>query len=107
MCSIAESGVATTIAPAESIFATLKKEKVYQLKPKKMTIEQMNSEVWRFVQYYNRQRVCTFNEGGYPPSVFRERNEAKQNRHVKNGEKDTAPVLTQPLAKQRRTSEAF
>ena len=48
---------------AESIFAALKKEKVYQLKTSKMTIEQMKTEVWRFVQYYNRKRVCTFNEG--------------------------------------------
>lgn len=29
---------------AESIFATLKKEKVYQLKTKKMTIEQMKTK---------------------------------------------------------------
>jgi len=28
---------------------------------------------WRFVQYYNRTRICTFNEGGYPPVVYREK----------------------------------
>ena len=64
----------------ESIFAIMKKEKIYKLKANNMTIEQMKTEVWRFVQYYNRQRVCTFTEGGWPPSIFRERNEAKQNK---------------------------
>ena len=63
---------------AESIFAIMKKEKIYQLKSEKMTIEEMKTEVWRFVQYYNRQRVCTFNEGGWSPAIFREKNEAKK-----------------------------
>ena len=45
---------------AESIFATMKKEKIYQLNGERMMVEEMKSEVWRFVQYYNRQRICTF-----------------------------------------------
>ena len=57
----------------ESFFATLKKEKLYQLETMKMTIEEVKTEVWRFVQYYNRIRICTFNKGGYPPAVYREK----------------------------------
>ena len=57
----------------ESFFATLKKEKLYQLDTMKMTMEEVKTEVWRFVQYYNRIRICTFNEGGYPPVVYREK----------------------------------
>lgn len=57
----------------ESFFATLKKEKLYQLDTMKMTMEEVKTEVWRFVQYYNRTRICTFNEGGYPPVIYREK----------------------------------
>lgn len=57
----------------ESFFATLKKEKLYQMDTTKMTMEEVKTEVWRFVQYYNRIRICTFNEGGYPPVVYREK----------------------------------
>ena len=57
----------------ESFFATLKKEKLYQVDTAHMTTEEVKKEVWRFVQYYNRIRICTFNEGGYPPSVYRQR----------------------------------
>ena len=56
----------------ESFFATLKKEKLYQLDTMKMTMEEVKTEVWRFIQYYNRIRICTFNKGGYPPSIYRE-----------------------------------
>ncbi|MDY5914210.1 MAG: IS3 family transposase, partial [Treponema sp.] len=42
----------------ESFFATLKKEKLYQLDTMKMTMEEVKTEVWRFVQYYNRTRIC-------------------------------------------------
>ena len=54
-------------------FATLKKEKLYQLDTTKMTMEEVKTEVLRFVQYYNRTRICTFNEGGDPPVVYREK----------------------------------
>ena len=54
-------------------FATLKKEKLYQLDTMKMTMEEVKTEVRRFVQYYNRTRICTFNEGGYPLVVYREK----------------------------------
>ena len=57
----------------ESFFATLKKKKLYQLDTTKITREEVKMEVWRFVQYYTRTRICTFNEGGYPPVVYREK----------------------------------
>lgn len=41
----------------ESFFATLKKEKLYQLDTMKMTMEEVKTEVWRFVQYYNIFRL--------------------------------------------------
>ena len=36
-------------------FATLKKEKLYQLDTMKMTMKKVKTEVWRFVQYYNEK----------------------------------------------------
>ena len=36
-------------------FATLKKEKLYQLDTRKMTMKKVKTEVWRFVQYYNEK----------------------------------------------------
>jgi transposase InsO family protein len=64
-------------ARMESFFATLKKEKVYQLKTKTMTVEKVKLEVWRYIMiYYNRQRISTVNKGGLPPTKFRE-SEAK------------------------------
>nr|WP_281283505.1 IS3 family transposase [Thiospirochaeta perfilievii] len=57
----------------ESFFATLKKEKVYKINTKKLKREEVKTIVWRYVMtYYNRQRICTVNEGGFPPTVFRE-----------------------------------
>lgn len=56
----------------ESFFATLKKEKLYQINTKKMTIEKVKMIVWRYVMvYYNRQRISTVNEGGWPPAIYR------------------------------------
>ena len=58
----------------ESFFATLKKEKLYRIDTKKLTIEQVKTIVWRYIMvYYNRLRINTFNEGGYPPSVYRQK----------------------------------
>ena len=60
-------------ARMESFFATLKKEKLYRIDTKKLTIEQVKTIVWRYIMvYYNRLRINTFNEGGYPPSVYRQ-----------------------------------
>ena len=61
-------------ARMESFFATLKKEKLYRIDTKKLTIEQVKTIVWRYIMvYYNRLRINTFNEGGDPPSVYRQK----------------------------------
>ena len=58
----------------ESWFATLKKEKIYQLDTTKMTVEEVKTIVWRYTfAYYNTKRVTTVNPGGWPPTVYRER----------------------------------
>lgn len=38
-----------------------------------MAMEEVKTEVWRFVQYYHRTRICTFNEDSYLPKVYREK----------------------------------
>jgi len=56
----------------ESFFATLKKEKIYKINTLKMKREEVKTIVWRYVMiYYNRQRICTVNIGGYPPTIYR------------------------------------
>lgn len=58
----------------ESWFATLKKEKIYQLDTTKLTVEEVKTIVWRYTfAYYNTKRVTTVNPGGWPPTVYRER----------------------------------
>ncbi len=60
-------------ARMESFFATLKKEKIYQLNTLVMTVEAVKLEVWRYIMiYYNRQRISSVNKGGLPPTKFRE-----------------------------------
>lgn len=55
----------------ESFFATLKKEKVYQMDTIKMTVEEVKKEVWRYVfAYYNTVRISIVN-GGLPPVKYR------------------------------------
>lgn len=57
----------------ESWFATLKKEKIYQLDTTKLTVEEVKTIVWRYTfAYYNTKRVTTVNPGGWPPTVYRE-----------------------------------
>ena len=56
----------------ESFFATLKKEKIYKFNTLKMKREEVKKIVWRYVMiYYNRQRITTVNEGGFPPTIYR------------------------------------
>jgi putative transposase len=58
----------------ESWFATLKKEKIYQLDTTKLTVEEVKTIVWRYAfAYYNTKRVTTVNPGGWPPTVYREK----------------------------------
>jgi transposase InsO family protein len=59
-------------ARMESFFATLKKEKLYKLKTELLPMETVKSIIFRWVfTYYNRERIYTSNEGGYPPSIKR------------------------------------
>ncbi len=58
----------------ESWFATLKKEKIYQIDTTKLTVEEVKTIVWRFTfAYYNTKRVTTVNPGGLPPVAYREK----------------------------------
>lgn len=75
--SMSDAGKCYDNARMESFFATLKKEKLYRLDTMRMTMEEVKTAVWRFVQYYNRIRICSFNEGGFPPSVYREKTAMK------------------------------
>jgi len=56
----------------ESFFATLKKEKLYQINTQEMTVEEVKVVVWRYIMiYYNRCRISTVNKGGLPPTLLR------------------------------------
>lgn len=58
----------------ESWFATLKKEKIYQIDTTKLTVEEVKTIVWRYTfAYYNTKRVTTVNPGGLPPVAYREK----------------------------------
>ncbi len=55
-------------ARMESFFATLKKEKLYQIPTYRMKREEVRTVIFRYIfGYYNTQRVNSFNEGGLPP----------------------------------------
>ena len=59
-------------ARMESWFATLKKEKLYQLDTTKLTVEEVKTIVWRYTfAYYNTKRITTVNPDGLPPLVYR------------------------------------
>ena len=61
-------------ARMESWFATLKKEKLYRIDTAKLDVEEVKQIVWRYTfAYYNTVRISTVNEGGWPPSVYREK----------------------------------
>jgi transposase InsO family protein len=66
-------------ARMESFFATLKKEKLYKIKTVALPMREVKSIIFRYIfAYYNRIRVCSFNDGGYPPDVTREAYERRQ-----------------------------
>ena len=59
-------------ARMESFFATLKKEKLYKIKTENLPKDTVKSIIFRWIfMYYNRKRIYSSNEGGYPPSVKR------------------------------------
>ena len=60
-------------ARMESFFATLKKEKIYQIAAYKLPREQVKTIIFRYVfAYYNRIRIYTSNPQGLPPVRYRE-----------------------------------
>jgi transposase InsO family protein len=60
-------------ARMESFFATLKKEKIYQISAYKLTREQVKTIIFRYIfVYYNRIRITSFNPGGLAPVAYRE-----------------------------------
>ena len=62
----------------ESFFATLKKEKLYQIPTYRMKKEEVKTIVFRYIFiYYNRIRLYTGNPGYLPPSEYRIRDREK------------------------------
>ena len=59
-------------ARMESFFATLKKEKLYQIDTTRMSRDEVKSVVFRYIRYYNLRRISSVT-GGLPPLVYRER----------------------------------
>lgn len=57
-------------ARMESFFATLKKEKLYQVNTRTLTKEEVKSILFRYISYYNLRRISLVN-GGLPPLVYR------------------------------------
>ena len=59
-------------ARMESFFATLKKEKLYQLPTYRMKREEVKAAIFRYIfGYYNTQRINSFNKDGLPPVALR------------------------------------
>lgn len=59
-------------ARMESFFATLKKEKLYQIPTYKMKREEVKTVIFRYIfGYYNTLRINSFNENGLSPVAFR------------------------------------
>lgn len=56
----------------ESFFATLKKEKLYQIPTYRMLLEEVKTIVFRYIfVYYNRIRIHTSNPNGMSPEKYR------------------------------------
>ena len=59
-------------ARMESFFATLKKEKLYQIDTTRMSRDEVKSVVFRYIRYYNLRRISSVT-GGLPLLAYRER----------------------------------
>ena len=76
--SLSGTGHCYENARMESFFATLKKEKLYQIPTYRMKKEEVKTIVFRYIFiYYNRIRLYTGNPGCLPPSEYRIRNSEK------------------------------
>lgn len=70
--SLSGTGHCYDNARMESFFATLKKEKLYQLPTYRMTREEVKRVIFRYIfGYYNTLRITSFNPGGLPPVAYR------------------------------------
>ena len=58
-------------ARMESFFATLKKEKLYQLNTTRMTTDEVKTIIFLYIHYYNLRRIYSTNNG-WPPAVYRQ-----------------------------------
>ena len=70
--SMSGTGCCYDNARMESFFATLKKEKLYQIDTTRMSRDEVKSVVFRYIRYYNLRRISSVT-GGLPPLVYRER----------------------------------
>lgn len=69
--SMSGTGKCFDNARMESFFATLKKEKLYKINTRKLPMAQVKTIIFRYIMvYYNRQRICTTNPGGWPPAIY-------------------------------------
>lgn len=70
--SLSGTGHCYDNARMESFFATLKKEKLYQIPTYRMTREEVKRVIFRYIfAYYNTQRITSFNPNGLPPVAYR------------------------------------
>ena len=70
--SLSSTGKCFDNSRMESFFATLKKEKLYQIPTYRMTRDQVKTVIYRYIfGYYNTRRITGFNPGGWPPVVYR------------------------------------
>ena len=70
--SLSGTGHCFDNARMESFFATLKKEKLYQIPTYRMTREEVKTIIFRYIfGYYNTERVTSFNPGGLSPVSYR------------------------------------
>ena len=77
--SLSGTGHCFDNARMESFFATLKKEKIYQIAAYKLPREQVKTIIFRYIFiYYNRVRIYTRNPLGLPPVKYREWVQAQQ-----------------------------
>jgi transposase InsO family protein len=70
--SMGERGNCFDNARMESFIGIFKKEFLYQLGRQELTRDNVISGVFRYMNYYNCHRVNSFNEGGWPPEIFRQ-----------------------------------
>ena len=71
--SLSGTGHCYDNARMESFFATLKKEKLYQIPTHRMTKAEVKTVIFRYIfGYYNTHRINSFNPVGMPPAAYRE-----------------------------------